>query len=266
MDKKKKCPYCGEEILENAIKCKHCGEWLEKKDSVKPPVSDKIYNWFKNHFWQTVIPFFILVGFLGFKHYLLYKKNHAPLQVIKGWEVFGENSKANEDNALYLLTKSPWHGNNTISINETDNDENISTQVTLDGEKIYTKDNKYTEKGILNIDIIASSSDYIWEVEGKIEWKESGDIVDFYNGTSITEQMIVCSGNIVGLKVKQNFSEASDDEIIAHVKSMLNEMIKSANNSKAKNTYQIKTLTDTTLILENGTILEATGEMLKYSR
>ena len=26
---KKRCPYCGEEILSAAKKCKHCGEWLE---------------------------------------------------------------------------------------------------------------------------------------------------------------------------------------------------------------------------------------------
>jgi len=26
----KKCPFCGEEIDENAVKCKHCGEFLTK--------------------------------------------------------------------------------------------------------------------------------------------------------------------------------------------------------------------------------------------
>lgn len=32
----KQCPYCGEEILLAAKKCKHCGEWLEEKTAAKP--------------------------------------------------------------------------------------------------------------------------------------------------------------------------------------------------------------------------------------
>ena len=32
MKEKKLCPYCGEEIMAVARKCKHCGKWLDKKD------------------------------------------------------------------------------------------------------------------------------------------------------------------------------------------------------------------------------------------
>lgn len=33
MKKKIKCPYCGEKILADARKCKHCGEWLYDEEN-----------------------------------------------------------------------------------------------------------------------------------------------------------------------------------------------------------------------------------------
>lgn len=40
MDEKARCPYCGEEILAGAKKCKHCGEWLEERDADEKVLSD----------------------------------------------------------------------------------------------------------------------------------------------------------------------------------------------------------------------------------
>lgn len=30
-----KCPFCAEEIQMEAIKCKHCGEWLSNKEDLE---------------------------------------------------------------------------------------------------------------------------------------------------------------------------------------------------------------------------------------
>ncbi len=65
-DEKKICPFCGEEILLAAKKCKHCGEWLDKQkgestqiiqspaceDDISNNTSDKFCNLDVNSKWK----------------------------------------------------------------------------------------------------------------------------------------------------------------------------------------------------------------------
>jgi len=54
----KKCPFCGEDILISAIKCKHCGEFIDGRVAPKLK-ADRLSGWWIAVIWLSLLfPFF----------------------------------------------------------------------------------------------------------------------------------------------------------------------------------------------------------------
>ncbi|MBE6287232.1 MAG: DUF805 domain-containing protein [Mediterranea massiliensis] len=71
MERTKKCPYCGEEVLTEALKCKHCGEWLNKEvTSSDLQQKGRSSGFFYYYFWEPIIKrYFDFKGKMPLKQY-----------------------------------------------------------------------------------------------------------------------------------------------------------------------------------------------------
>jgi len=128
---KKNCPYCGEEIMASAKKCKHCGEWLIKAPSPnsppKQPARKESYfgpkykydgTWISTLFWITVIGSFIqALNSSGIANGIVVRGNTITkffLGAIKFFSLIPEQigdflCVAGEITFMYLLMKAMSH-------------------------------------------------------------------------------------------------------------------------------------------------------------
>jgi len=94
----KKCPFCAEKILSEAVKCKHCGEWLKlKKSSEKKSGDQKAENIEKIHpnavdSWK--IPVFSVITLGIYELYWFYKnwqylEKHKSYKTSAGLKTIG---------------------------------------------------------------------------------------------------------------------------------------------------------------------------------
>jgi hypothetical protein len=100
----KRCPYCGEEIKAEAIKCRHCKTMLSDENEV--PSSEYIVIRAKElNFWQNIIAMYWLYKRWALKEFMLKdgiltiecqngKRMQAPIRdVVSTFDTYGQESR-----------------------------------------------------------------------------------------------------------------------------------------------------------------------------
>lgn len=274
----KACPVCGELVDADIEVCPYCKEptHFSKVDSDDRVVNNTLNirsnkgNKRKKITFDYILPIIggciIAACLLGIRQCEKEKryKEYVELQK-KQVQQLGDVFKQHEEETFRILTKSSWYGKDSINEHHTEDGWNIIINEVLDSKKTYMNNKDYTENGTLSVNITCTNASLQWKGEGEIKIKESGVITDF-SSVSMTEKTTNFSGEIVMTRIVFNNTETDNEDLAMSVRLMLNEIIKTAQNSDEKSTYHIKTLTDTSLVLEKGSILEPTGIILNYKR
>ncbi len=88
----KKCPFCAEGILADAVKCKHCGEWLNRPSGEQKIQATAHQYSYAQATWQLI--FLSILTFGIYETYWFYRnwkhfKIHKNLDISPGWRTVG---------------------------------------------------------------------------------------------------------------------------------------------------------------------------------
>lgn len=129
MSDTKRCPFCGEEIKATAIKCKHCGEFLDDKKLQDTEIQQTSNDSGKNFGigCLCVIGFFIVLGILG--SFVPDTETSSDYEETENYEYSDGKVTGRHDGFGYLAVMSANYGGQMYNCLERGTGESLVEQI-----------------------------------------------------------------------------------------------------------------------------------------